>query len=169
VDAARTGEVVLGIVGTIIAAAIGGMWGVVVLWAVVTVVKVVVGQSKTKAAAAVQDAAEAAAVERVQLEEARRAQLQYHVEALAAADPVYRQLEQEFQAVPPTRPEARRQVDAARETRMVIIRSYAEQFAERERSGQLVPDHGAMICDLVAKERAWDARNPGRHRARLPA
>jgi hypothetical protein len=168
-DTARTGKIVLGVIATIIAAAIGSIWGVVILWAVVVVVKVIVGQSKAKTAAAAQAAADAAEAERAQLEEARQAQLQYHVVTLTQADPVYQQLEQELKAIPPTRPEARRQADAARHARMVIISSYAEHFAELERSGRPVPDHGAAMRDLVAKEQAWDARSSGRHRPQLPA
>lgn len=109
-------------------------------------------------------AAEAEAAERAQraAEAARQAQVEHHVRMLCAGDPVFSGLTEEWQRIPPTRPDARARNEAQQAERLVIIDQYAAQFAELERTGQPVPDHGETMRSLVQAERAWDAGPTGR-------
>ncbi|RZT87825.1 hypothetical protein EV383_4752 [Pseudonocardia sediminis] len=108
-------------------------------------------------------ALKAEAAERAHQEELKQAQVRYHQQALAAADPVHRDLVMTLAAVPVTRPGDRGRVEQAMAERLVAIDEFARQFAELERTGRPVPDHGRTMQDLVDQERAWDAR-PGRRR-----
>ncbi|MET0190758.1 MAG: hypothetical protein ABW212_17285, partial [Pseudonocardia sediminis] len=97
--------------------------------------------------------------ERARQAELAAAQLRHHIDALSAADPVYSDLMAELRDVPPTRPADRARVEKAMADRLVIIDQFAHRFAELERTGQAVPDHGETMHGLVEQERAWDARN----------
>lgn len=116
-------------------------------------------EEKTKRAA--QAALEAEAAQRAHQEELEQAQLQHHQRALAAADPVYGQHLATLAAVPESRPADRARIERAIAERFTVIDQFARQFAELERNGQPVPDHGATMSELVAKERAWDSRSGG--------
>jgi hypothetical protein len=121
--------------------------------------------SEEKAKRQAQAALEAEAARRVHQEELEQAQLQHHQNALAAADPVYGELVGTLARVPVTRPIDRERVERAMAERFAVIDGFARHFAELERNGQPVPDHGATMRELVEKERAWDARSDGgRHR-----
>lgn len=119
-------------------------------------------EEKTKREA--EAALEAEAAQRAHQEELEQAQLQYHQQALAAADPVYGELATTLAAVPVTRPVDRGRVEQAMAERFTVIDQFARQLAELERNGQPVPDHAETMRQLVEKERSWDERSAsGRH------
>ena len=151
-------KILLGIIGTAIAATTAGIWAVVIFWTLVIVVRIVMKGQAERVAAQRQAEEQAAEAARVQDEEARRAQLQYHVTMLCRADPTIVGLIDEWNRIPPTRPAAKARNEAAHAERLVIIDQFAQQFAEYERTGAPVPDHGATMRELVEAERAWDAQ-----------
>lgn len=116
-------------------------------------------QEKAEAQAALR----ARAAERAHQAELAAAQLRHHLDELSSADPVYSRLTGQLRAVPPTRPADRAEVERAMAERFIIIDRFAHHFAELERTGQPVPDHGETMRGLVEQERAWDSRSqPGR-------
>lgn len=115
---------------------------------------------------AAQASLRAEAAERVRRAELATAQLRHHVDALSAADPVYSDLMAELRTVPPTRPADRARIERAMADRFVIIDQFGRQFAELERTGQTVPDHGETMRGLVEQERAWDSRKQPVRRSR---
>ncbi|MDN5913908.1 MAG: hypothetical protein L0I76_02115 [Pseudonocardia sp.] len=161
-NAKGTIKIVAGIVGTLIAGSIAGNWGILILWVLVLVVWLLLKHQSGRVAAQRQAEHQAAEAARVQDEQARRAQLQHHVTMLCRADPTFIGLIDEWNRIPPTRQADKARNEAAQTERLVIIDQFAQQFAEYERTGQPVPDHGVPMRELVEAERAWDEQ--GRHR-----
>lgn len=158
-DIANLTKVMPAIVGSAIAAGAAGIWGVLALWVVVIAIWTVIKRRKDHDAAQRRAEEEAAEAARMQDEQARQAQLQYHVAMLCRADPRFSRLVDEWNRIPPTRPVDKARNEAAQADRLIIIDQYAAQFAEAERTGQPVPDHGATMRNPAEAERAWDARN----------
>lgn len=154
-------KVLLGIIGTAIAAATAGIWAVLIFWTLVIVVRISMKRQTERVAAQRKAEDQAAEAARVQDEEARRAQLQHHVTMLCRSDPTFVGLIDEWNRIPPTRPADKARNEAAQAERLVVIDQFAQQFAEYERTGAPVPDHGVTMRELVDAERAWDAQ--GRH------
>ncbi|ANY06022.1 hypothetical protein [Pseudonocardia sp. HH130630-07] len=152
------------ILGTVIAGSIAGAWGVLILWALMVVGRLLRKRQTERVAAQQRAEEQAAEAARLQDEEARRAQLQHHVTMLCRADPTFVGLIDEWNRIPPTRAADKARNESAQAERLVIIDQFAQQFAEYERTGRPVPDHGTTMRELVEAERAWDAQ--GRHRPR---
>lgn len=163
-SAAATLKLFAVIVGTLIAGSIAGVWGVLILWGLALVGWLLLKRQMERVEAQQKAEEQAAEAARLQDEEARRAQLQHHVAMLCRADPTFVGLIDEWNRIPPTRAADKARNEAAQTERLVIIDQFAQRFAEYERTGRPVPDHGATMRELVEAERAWDAQ--GRHRPR---
>ncbi|MEV1295755.1 hypothetical protein [Pseudonocardia sp. NPDC049635] len=148
------------VIASVIVGSIAGWIGLLFFWAAVGAAILIRKHKKSVAEAEARAKAEADERARIADEAARSAQVEHHVRMLCAADPTFVALTEEWKRIPPTRPDARARNEAQQAERLVIIDQYAATFAELERSGQPVPDHGATMRDLVAAEQAWDTRSP---------